>query len=97
MRFGNYPPPPSGFISAVTFTVGQAVPWPAAPDGVAQVEELCRVNVVLLYPRGARLCRRRVRAAELARLCTAAPLLPGVPDNPFCRGIARRRSKQFTT
>jgi hypothetical protein len=81
----------------VTFTVGQAVPWPAAPDGVAQVEELCRVNVVLLYPRGARLCRRRVRAVELARLCEAAPLLPGVPENPFRRGIARRRSKQFTS
>ncbi len=79
----------------MTFTVGQPVSWPSAPDGLAQVEDLLRVNVVILYARAGRLCRARVRAAELARLCAESPLLPGIPDNPFSRGIARRRCKTF--
>ena len=90
-------------VRAVEFTVGQAVPWPRAPDGVAQVEELLRTNVGILYARRGRLCRARVAAAELARACAAAPLLPGVPDNPFRRAVVvvagrrgRRRSKSFS-
>jgi hypothetical protein len=39
---------------------------------------------------GGRLCRVRVNAGELARLLAERPLLPGLSDNPFRRGVVRR-------
>lgn len=63
----------------VTFAVGQPVPWPKAPGGIAQVEDVMRRRVRLAYR--ARTGRWRfpvVRAAVLARLIEEqqAPLLP---------------------
>jgi hypothetical protein len=80
-------PPPR---TRITLCVGQVLPWPAAPDGMAQVEDLHRTRVSILYGRRGRLCRARVPAAQLARLLAERPLLPGTPDNPFCRGVVRR-------
>ena len=82
-----------GGKATVTFTVGDVVPLPSAPDGVGQVEDLLRSNVVVLYARHGQLCRAKVRASELARLCDERPLLLASP-NLFGRGVVRR-SKTF--
>ena len=78
----------------MTLHVGQSVPWPTAPDGVAQVEELLRSNVGLLYLRRGRLCRARVAAGRIARLIQLAPLLIQ-QDNLLQRAIVRKRQKSF--
>ena len=86
----QFPPP------AISFRLGETVSWPACPDGYGQVGELLRSNVIVLYVRGGRLCRAKVSAHRLARICRESPLLPGIiPDNPFRRGIVRPRSKHF--
>ena len=78
----------------MTFAVGQMVPLPTAPGGLGQVEDLGgRSRVGLLYLRRGRLCRTRVRVADVARLMAERPLLP-VPDNQFARGV-RPRAKTF--
>jgi hypothetical protein len=80
--------------SSVEFRTGQVVPFPAAPDGHAQVGGLLRSRVELLYLRRGRVCRRRVAAATLAAWIARAPLLPGMPDNILKRGVLKR-SKRF--
>jgi hypothetical protein len=87
---------------SVTFRVGQPVPWPYAPNQLAQVEELLRTNVVIVYrTRTGRLRRPRVPAHHLASLVARdrdaggvnhSPLLP--IENPLGRG-ARKREKTF--
>lgn len=86
----NSPPP-------ISFRLGETVPWPSCPDGYGQVGELLRSNVIVLYLRGGRLCRAKVPAERLARICRESPLLPSLPDNPFRRGIVRPHSKRFET
>jgi hypothetical protein len=82
-------------MSSITLHVGQAVPWPAAPDGVGQIEYLHRRRVSLRYLRRGRLCRARPRAAELARLLDEQPLLI-VQDNWLGRGgVPRRKTFEF--
>src|SRR4051812_30004580 len=86
----------------ITLRVGQPVPWPHAPNRLAQVEELLRVNVVIVYrTRKGRLRRPRVAAHHLAKLIERdraaggtdhSPLLP--IDNPLGRA-ARPREKTF--
>ncbi|MGB7158153.1 MAG: hypothetical protein WBD40_08815 [Tepidisphaeraceae bacterium] len=71
----------------IKFQVGQAVPWPAAPMGIAQVEELRRTTVRLCYPcKTGRVRHPIVRADKLARLGRLLLKL----DNPFSRGVIQR-------
>jgi hypothetical protein len=71
----------------ITFSIGQAVYWPAAPMGIAQVEELRRTTVRLCYPcKSGRVRHPIVRADKLARLGTLLLTL----DNPFSRGVIPR-------
>ena len=80
----------------VTFSLGQMVPWPAAPGGVAQVCELRRTCVRLYYPTlNGRPRHRTVRAAELAALMRRTPLLFS-QHNPFRRGLGPAREKTYT-
>jgi len=76
------------------FHTGQVVPFPDAPDGVAQIDGLLRSNVEVLYVRCGRVCRRRVAAAAVAAWCRSTPLLPGIPANPMRRGTLTR-TKRF--
>lgn len=79
----------------VTFTTGQPVRWPPAPDQLAQIDELRRTTVRVLYAtKTGRLRRPIVRAAELGQLQRDVP--PVLPiHNLFGRGILRRHSKSF--
>lgn len=72
----------------VTFAVGQAVSYPPAPDGLAQVDGLLRRRVDVIYCRDGATCRRRVRAADLAVWQDTHPLLFTV-FNPFARAVPR--------
>lgn len=81
------PPPIS-----ITLHKGQIVPWPGAPDGVAQVDELLTRNVVIIYARRGRLCRAKVPATRLAELVEREPLLIEA-DNLFARGIVPRAKR----
>ena len=60
---------------------------------MAQVGDLLRTRVELLYERDGRVCRRRVPAAAVAGWIRRQPLLPIVPDNPLRRGVIRRRKR----
>lgn len=76
--------------NVVSFRVGQAVPWPASPFGIAQVAELRRTCVRICYPcKTGRLRQPIVRARDLAELQRASPVLP-LP-NPLNRGVIERR------
>jgi hypothetical protein len=77
---------------AVSFEVGEAVPWPRAHGGIAQVEECLRKNVGLLWrdDRG-RLRRERVNAGRLHRYRDHNPLLLPLEPNPYGRGVIPRR------
>lgn len=77
----------------LTLCIGQAVPFPPAPDGLAQVDDLHRSRVTLLYLRRGRLCRRRVAVTAVAAWCRDQPLLCG-DDNWLRRGV-RPRAKAF--
>ena len=80
--------------SKITFTVGEAVPWRAAPCGVAQIAELRRTRVRLCYPTKKGTIRfALIHAQELANRIRKEPLLLAI-QNPFNRGIMRR-SKEF--
>ena len=73
----------------ITLRQGQQVVWPRSPDGVAQVDELRRSRVTLLYRRGLRVCRAIVSVRRLARIEATQPVLPGfeLPVNYLDRGI----------
>lgn len=83
-------------MTSVSWQIGQAVRWPWAPGGVAQIVELRRSTVRLFYAHGTGLARQPiVDAIELARIQeTMTPLLP--LSNPYGRAILKRRSKVFT-
>lgn len=84
-------PPP-----IIEFRAGQVVRWPLAPDGWAQVEDLRRTRLTLLYRRRGRVCRVAVGAVRLWRVQQAYPLLPGFsdpPDNPLDRGVMAKRKR----
>lgn len=77
-------------IQAITFYVGQPVPWHQSPSGIAQVEDLLRSNVQLLWVDDAgRLRRRRVNVGKVNDYAERNPFLIFVPDNPYNRGIVR--------
>jgi hypothetical protein len=78
-------------MTPITITLGQMVDWPPAPDRVAQVDELRRSCVRLVYrTKSGRLRRPIVRAARLA---IGQTFLPGV-TNAMNRGVLPR-SKQY--
>lgn len=84
----------------VTFSLAQPVHWPPAPQGIAQVAELRRTCVRLVYRSREKPNRRgRVRQpiVNVTRLKAiqekAAPLLP--LSNVMGRGMARGKSKTF--
>ena len=79
---------------SIELSLGQPVPFPHAPGGLAQVGDLLRSNVELLYERDGRVCRRRVPARSVAGWIRRTPLLPCVPHNPLGRGCLRR-TKRF--
>lgn len=74
----------------VTFSIGQVVPWPPAPMGMAQVSELRRSKVQLSYPfKNGRIARPLVNADKLAHLQQNLPLLFRL-HNIYNRGIVPR-------
>ena len=87
------PPEPR---EAVTLATGQVVPWPPAPLGWAQVVELRRTRVRLLYRcRTGRIRQPVTKAADLAELL-AKEQEPTLPlTNPFGRAAMGRAAKEF--
>lgn len=88
----------AGRIESIELETGQLVPWPPAPGGFAQVDELLRRRVTLFYKAGTgRVRHPRVSAALIAELLAATskrqPLLP--MKNALGRGALKRR-KTFT-
>lgn len=73
----------------ISLAIGQLVPMPDTPDGVGQISDLGRTRVELLYLRNGRICRRRVRAAEVAGAMRRSPLLLSV-NNLLRRGVIPR-------
>lgn len=75
-------------MNRITFTKGQPVYWPHAIDGMAQVDDLLRRRVRIVYRcRGRRLCFRTLPADRLAAIDATAPPLFPLPFNPLKRGI----------
>ena len=73
--------------ATLTLSVGQAVPWPPAPLGIAQVADLRRSRVRLCYPsKNGRMRYPVVRVADLAK---HGALLFDL-SNPFNRGVLPR-------
>lgn len=72
------------------FTQGQTVYYPSAPYGIAQVEEVRRVNVGILWIcRTGSIRRKLLKPNQLRALASARePLLPLY--NPYGRAITRR-------
>ncbi len=81
----------------ITFAKGDPVPWPPAPGGIAQIDDLRRTCVRLVYAaRTGRLRFPVVAAAEVARLAAADPVLPMA--NPMGRGVVRPgRAREYLT
>lgn len=77
-----------------TLSVGQPVPLDRAPDGVGQIDELRRTNVVVLYRRKGKVCRAIVNAADLHQIIHRQPLLPIIGANPLGRGLSPRRQRK---
>jgi hypothetical protein len=74
----------------VTLRIGQAIEWPRAAGGIAQIQELRRLNVRIVYLcRNGRVRYRLLRAADAAR----RPLLFQL-ENPLNRGVVAK-SKTF--
>lgn len=89
----------------IQFELGQTVRWPQAPDGIAQIVELRRKNVMIFY----RTRRRRKRDGSYAggkirhpivrpdvlaaKQHQAEPFLPLI--NPFHRVILKRKVKAY--
>ena len=85
------PLPPSP--SSTLFRLGQWVVWPRSPSGFAQVDELRRTRLALLYHRGGRICRAIVRADRVAEQQRLQPTLFEMPDNPLGRGVLKREKR----
>lgn len=90
--------PPELLMQTIEFHTGQPVPHAAAPNRLAQIDELCRRNIVIIYTaRTGRVRRVRLSAAELAKRIEhenrRSPLLP--INNPLGRGV-RLKTKTFT-
>lgn len=77
-------------MASVTLRVGQVVAWDEAPDGVAQVLELRRSNVVLGYRRDGRLVRKTRPAGDVAAAARREPLLVAV-ENLLGLGVVPRQ------
>lgn len=79
-------PPPAKLV----LHVGQAVAWPAAPMGIAQISELRRKKVRICYPcKNGRIRQPVVSVAEVHR-----QQLLFAMHNPFDRGVVAR-SKEY--
>lgn len=85
-----------GNFGGVAFSVGQPVAWPPAPLGAAQVEELRRSCVRLVYRCDTGTLRRPVvPAAELAKLQRSPRVDQPLPWPNFMRRGALPRTKVF--
>lgn len=81
-------PPPN----SVTLHIGQAVAWPSAPMGVAQIAELRTRRVRICYPcKNGRIRQPVVAIATILR----QPLLFQL-SNPFDRAIVKGSSRTYT-
>ncbi len=82
-----------------TYRRGQVVAFPRAPSGTAQVDELLRTRVVVLYRRRGKVCRRAVHVRRLDVIQRCHQMLPGFPEpepNPLGRGYpSRGREKSY--
>lgn len=68
----------------ITLRRGQALSWDESPAGVAQIDELCRTNVVLgWYDRG----RWRLRRVPVRVVVAAMRQQLLVHFNPFDRAV----------
>jgi hypothetical protein len=66
----------------ITLHRTQVISWPDAPGGIAQIDELRRTRVRIVYPRNGKLCRPIVKASAIAD----AMLNPTLPiRNPLER------------
>ena len=75
-------------MESITLHLGQAVPFPHAPDGIGQIGELRRRRIIVLYLRKGRICRRLVSVSTVAEwICRTPLLLPA--ENLLDRGIRR--------
>lgn len=81
-------------MASIELHLGQIVPYPPAPEGVAQVAELGRSRVWLLYPRKGRICRAVVSVTKIQSWQRRSPLLFAV-DNPLGRGIRQPAKAKF--
>jgi len=81
-------------MPTITLHLGQAVPWRAAPAGIAQISELRRKRVEICYlqlcRKGPRIRRVVLPVSAIDRLIRDFPLLfPN--DNLYRRGIVPRQ------
>jgi hypothetical protein len=86
-------------MAAITLHLGQPIEWPAAPLGIAQVDELRRVNVRILYAcKTGRILRPIVHPSDIARHQGRLPQPPlfAAIENPFNCGILHRKEKTYT-
>lgn len=80
-------------VDTKPFVRGQIVYYPTAPDGIAQVDEVCRRNIVIGWKalKNGRWRRKRLSPEALARLQKHEPpaerLLPLF--NPFGRALRK--------
>ncbi len=78
--------------------MGQLVCWPAAPEQLAQVAELRRSRVRIVYRTVSGRWRQPVvKAAALAAIQATADPPPLPLHNPMGRGIVRRQEKTFAS
>jgi hypothetical protein len=78
-------------LKEVTFHVRQAVAWPFAPLGIAQIEELRRRTVRLWYRCRTGTERRPIVNAEKLAAVQAEQRSPILPiKDPFARGALPR-------
>jgi len=81
-------------MQSITLSLGQPVPWKPAADQIAQVCELRRRKVMLVYPCKNGLMRFPVvKPQRIAEALSTNPLIP--MHNPFNRAIRRPKEKVY--
>lgn len=75
-------------MNRITFTVGQPLYYPLALDGTAQVDEVNRRRVRIVYRTvQGRIRFRTLRPGRLAAIDAAGPALFPIEFNPLRRGV----------
>lgn len=86
-------------MNRVTFTVGQPLFYPLALDHTAQVDEVRRKRVRIVYrsSKGRRIRFRTLTPGRLAAIAAAGPELFPIPFNPLQRGVRTPpKSRSYT-